>query len=95
MESLDDNVLVKYENRLLKEGNLRENLRREQKKQRLRKLQILEKDYAESQKRRLERVEKAMLDKAKQQAQTVALKTKEEKKAVMERFKAYSIIDKR
>ena len=74
-----DEVRLKYESRKLRDYNQQENLKREQKKQQLKKLQILEKDYAYSQKIQLAKIERQMLDKCKLQAQSQALKVKEDK----------------
>lgn len=56
--SVDDVELLKYESKNLKDMNFKENMRREQRKRELKKLQVLEKEYAHSQKLQLAKLER-------------------------------------
>eukprot|EP00347_Sterkiella_histriomuscorum_P020705 403336794 len=90
---VSDDVMLKYESKKLRDNNIQENLRREQKKRETQKLQILEKEYAYSQKIQLAKIERQMLEKCKLQTQTQAIRSKEDKQQFIQRLKAYSVTD--
>lgn len=91
---MNEDEILREENRKLKEVNLVENLKREQKKMQFKKEEIISKEAKYMEKVRALKNEKAMIDKCKLEVKNQHMLNKDKKIKAIIKLQGHSILDK-